>query len=274
MTEPPINDRLLRVLAYLELVEKGGGTVSTRQIDMFAALPIPGQSLDYSAGLHTTSLMISVGLAGNPMSSYMRSVGWITEGNDSPKLTDLGRAVAAATRADAATDEPTGVVILSPDDPLNLGTLTGAIGNARAGMLVDPYFTDSLFQWLIGSTSINRLLLCRQPSKREALGLYAGGARRVNRSLDVRCLPPNELHDRYLVYETGDVSMIGASLNGLHRNFTAIVPVPAPGDDAIRDYVNAKWEEADRIEPVDDIKTPGPGTETESVPAEPDSSPG
>lgn len=45
--------------------------------------------------------------------------------------------------------------------------------------------------------------------------------------------------------------MIGASLNGLHRNFTALVRLPDPAAGAIRARVEEDWNRAARVEPQD-----------------------
>lgn len=117
-------------------------------------------------------------------------------------------------------------------------------------MLVDPYFSDDLFEWLYSSTSLSRVLLCRRPENLTVLSLFLGGVERAGaRALEVRYLEPRELHDRYLVGRDGAVSMIGASLNGLHRNFTAIVRLPDPAGEAIRARVEEDWSRAARVEP-------------------------
>lgn len=63
------------------------------------------------------------------------------------------------------------MVILSPDNPLNLGVLTREIVAAREGMLVDQYFDDQRVGWLADATSIARVLMSRSPDKGKSLAL-------------------------------------------------------------------------------------------------------
>lgn len=253
----PIPEHLLRVLRYIDLVEHGGGHLTDRDIDVFSIAEVPesGAAGYFGNGL-SARLSTYALLSGSGVSDYMRAVGWLTD--MPPRLTSAGRAIVAAAQEsqDRAADDAAGLAVLSPTDPLNLASLTRSIASARGGTLVDPYFTDDLFPWLIEATSIARVLLCREKAKRSVLGFYSGGAATSGRPLEIRCLGPRELHDRYLIAEDESVSMIGASLNGLHRNFTAIVPIPDPAATAVREYVRERWEEADPIEPRTELAQP------------------
>lgn len=247
--------------------------MSSRQLNEFIEVDAPeiGKARLLAAGLsyQIQSLMRSAYEYKEAHVDYLKRMGWVIDENGC-RLTRLGRAIVAASEAEAAeTETSDGIVILSPDDPLNLGVLTAEVSAARAGLLVDPYFDDSLIDWLARSTSIARVLMCRKPDRCDALELYLGGLERTGRSVEFRILEPRRLHDRYLIGEDGKVSMIGASLNGLHRNFTAIIEVPAPGADAIRAEVEARWNEASPVEPVADIRRPipEPGTATQ-IPAD------
>ena len=238
---------LVRALRYVGMLNNGGSGVADAHLDAWIALTPPGEipilgATSLSSGIERL-LMQSRQYGG-----YLRSVGWA---DGSPLwLTDAGRAIVRAHEqaAPEATDAPEGLVILSPENPLNLVTLTGAVAAAKAGMLVDPYFKDDLFPWLMDATSIDRVLLCRAASERTVLELIAGAAEAQGRALEIRCLPPRAQHDRYLMAEDGAVSTIGASLNGLHKHFTTIAPVPEPGAAAVRTFLDAQWEAAEVVQ--------------------------
>lgn len=277
--EPILHPAYLRALRYVALVERGGAAVSSRQLNEFIEVDAPeiGKARLLGAGLsyQLQSLMRSAYQYGEAHVDYLKRMGWVSDENGC-RLTRVGRAIVAASEGEATgTETSDGIVILSPDDPLNLGALTADVSAGRAGLLVDPYFDDSLVDWLARSTSIARVLMCRREDKCDALKFYLGGLERTGRSVEFRILEPRRLHDRYLIGEDGKVSMIGASLNGLHRNFTAIIEVPSPGAEAIRAEVEARWNEASPVEPVADIRRPipEPGTATEiQIDSPPDAS--
>lgn len=283
VTDELISDDLLQTLRYLRMVNDGGAAVERHDLDAWAHLPPPSS---HTAGGLGYGLIYS--LDRRDYAEYLLGVGWAA-GNPM-RITAVGRAVLKSHDGAHAggPDNERALVILSPSDPLNLVALTSAVAAAKAGTLVDPYFSDDLFAWLLEATSIERVLLCRSDDKRATLRLVAGAAERAGRSLEIRCLPRRDLHDRFLLSEAGSVSSIGSSFNGVNRNFTTIAPMPEPAAQAIRDYVDARWEEAARIEPQPELRVVEPtqaagttamhkparsGTDTAAARAEPGSSP-
>lgn len=239
--------------------------MTDRQINTYADTEPPKQQARSYAELlnvsSASSLFAAFGVNYAPqadLAGYFAQVGWIS--NASPrKLTPVGRAVVKAVAAHAEVTVEAAVV-LSPDDPLNLGLLTREIAAAKDGLLVDPYFSDDLFDWLYSSTSLSRVLLCRKPENLTVLGLFLGGLEQAGeRTLEVRHLPLRALHDRYVVGSDGAVSMIGASLNGLHRNFTALVRLPDPAAEAVRSRMEQEWARATKVVPQR-FKNPPPAS--------------
>lgn len=254
----PIDARYVTALRYIHAVDEGGGHLSDQNIDQFIECAAPSMQTLAMGPLAQFGALIRVASTANQHASYMQAVGWINHHSTGPRLTNVGRALVTVIEDNAGSldADPEGVVILSPNDPLNLGVLTREVSAAKEGLLVDAYFSDELVSWLWQSTSINRVLMCRSEEKCADLRLYLGGLERAGRELEFRVLPRGDLHDRYLIGADGKVSMIGASLNGLHRNFTAIVEIPDPGASAIRYQIDAKWHQAKRVEPQQDIRQP------------------
>lgn len=244
-----ISNDLLRALRYLQLVNDAGAGVSGTHLDAWLNVTPPVELSRLDSTIRQFELLIGRDYG---YAEYIDMVGWAQ--GEPMHLTPAGRAIVKAHEGVDETDGQ-GLVILSPQDPLNLVTLTGTIAQAKAGLLVDPYFTDDLFPWLIESTSIARVLLCRDPGKRSSLPLLAGAAVASGRNLSVRCLPARALHDRFLVAEGGAVSTIGASLNGMSRHFTTITRLPEAGEAPVRDFVEEKWRKAQPVEPRTDIRT-------------------
>jgi hypothetical protein len=252
----PIPDHVLRVLRYVALVEDGGARLTTFGIDRYAGQEVPAR-VNLLDRLLASSNWFAMNQMGS-MADYFLRVGWLD-----PKtfgLTSIGRAIVKAT-AERSEEAATSAVILSPSDPLNYAVLTREVAAARSGLLLDPYATFEYLAWLYQSTSIVRLLIGRDENGRRdsenqaSMRLALGGIERAGgRALEVRQLPRDSLHDRVLIGEDDSVSLMGASLNGLHKNFTAIVPLPEPAATALREYVEGLWAKAVRLEPQPDLR--------------------
>lgn len=242
-----VSSDLLRALRYVAMVEEGGGQLDAEALNAWMAAP-SGEGLAKWAR-YEVPLDVLLDFAPG-YAEYMTFVGW-AEINP-VRLTSVGRAVlkaAESTTNSSAGDDPR-VIVLSPDDPMNALKATAAVVGIAEGLLVDPYFGDDLLSWLTEATTITRVLTCRREKDRRSLGMLLEAAASMGRELEIRCLPVKALHDRYLVDAEGAVSMMGASLNGLHANFTVVVPLPEPAAQAVRSYVESKWNEAVRVEPA------------------------
>lgn len=254
----PISDSLLRVLRYVVLVEDGGSRLSERSIDAFAEA-LPPSIIRVPIGATVLPSVSMLNVLHDPADStvaYMKKVGWVlTDPTHHVVVTEVGRAVVKAT-TDRGSDNDEGVVIFSPDDPLNYAKLTRAFVDAGAGMLVDPYFMDAQIDWLYRDTGIEKVLFCRKPVSLGTLELFLGGVQyRGDRTIELRYLPPKSLHDRYVVGADHSVSMLGASLNGLRKNFTALVKLPSSVTKTVRDQIYSSWDQATPIEPIKDIES-------------------
>ena len=276
-SEDVVSSDLLRVLRYIALVDEGGGSLSNSQIDAYAntesvELLTQAQAFPEFGLSAQTWRLLRFGTSSSTraevaeVARYFVKVGWISqrESVGGRRLTSVGRALVKAmtTRKD---DESEVAVVLSPDDPLNVGVLTREMQAAKEGLLVDPYFSDDLFEWLWRSTSLTRVLLCRRPEKLRVLEVLLGGLEQLDdRALEIRYLPPRSLHDRYVIGADQAVSMIGASLNGLHRNFTALVPMPDPSATAVREKMEQHWSKAIPVK-AQQLKTePPPASDDDS----------
>lgn len=264
--DEPITDSLLRVLRYAVLVEDGGSRLTEKLIDAFARTDPPAVG---PVPMTTAALMRSMGMRNKLLGAsvestveYMKTVGWLrVDASREVVVTDVGRAVVRAS-VERNVDSDEGVVIISPDDPLNYAKVTRAFVDAGSGMLVDPYFKDEQLDWLYKDTRIEKILFCRKPDHLGMLELSVGGIRYRggDRDLDLRYLPPKSLHDRYVFGADGSVSMLGCSLNGLRRNFTALIRLPPTATEAVRAEIEPLWEKATPIEAregIDSMSDPG-----------------
>ncbi|WP_282947153.1 hypothetical protein [Cellulomonas endometrii] len=245
-----ITNDLLHALRYLQMVNDAGAGVPAAHLDAWLNVTPPAELSRLDALTRQFEQLIG---RDHGYAEYIELVGWAD--GDPMRITATGRAVVKAHEGNEGVQDEA-LVILSPQNPMNLVTLTSTIAKAQAGMLVDPYFKDDLFQWLMESTSIRRVLVCREPADRSVLPMIAGAASLISRDLEIRCLPLRAVHDRFLVTQDGAIFTIGSSLNGLQRHFTTITRLPDPGTDTVREYLEKQWDAADPVVPKTTLSSP------------------
>jgi len=257
MAESPIPAHLLRVLRYVQAVNRGGARPRLHDVDAFAVLSPPSAELAEPWALRGP--IMSAFLEREPVSAYMKSVGWLNE-DDGLVLSATGSALLAGVLDDDSlvSDELT-AVILSPEDPMRYELLTREVGRAGAGLLVDPYLKPGHIDWLSSATTIKRVLVGgKRPQEKDnaILPLALGRALSQGRTPpEVRISRAASLHDRVLLFEDGSVSLLGSSLTGISMHVTAIVKLPAEAGDAYRTHVESLWDGALPVEPRDGIVT-------------------
>jgi hypothetical protein len=69
-----------------------------------------------------------------------------------------------------------------------------------------------------------------------------------------------DVHDRFVVPESGSVDQMGTSLSGLGKKLTVTAPIATPAADSIRSEVERAWGEALRFqEAVKKTSSPSDG---------------
>lgn len=258
MSIDPIPGHLTRALAYVHLANLGGGYPTTQDLDAFATSTVPRNSGDSDMlrdSLMTMSLLRDwVGPKPDPVADYMLDLGWLRPASGGLRLTDLGLGVLRGSQAAESEDAHRSLnVVLSPDDPLQYATLTRAISEAGAGLLVDPYFKPDMLEWLSSSTNITRVLLkssgrSRDNGEDRLFPILLGAANEVAQ-IEVRRTGSGSLHDRGVIHENGQVSLLGTSLTGVGKHLTAIVHLPSTAAEPWRVHMESLWEGATPIEP-------------------------
>jgi hypothetical protein len=185
--------------------------------------------------------------------THLQELEWIEGKPDAIAITDLGRALlATAERADDTEEGST--VVLDSNDQFAYAKLIGHLNQAGEGLLVDPYFRLAQLMTVIEGTTISRVLISKQHnnSSRDRAELrVALASPLLSRSVEVRASDDNAVHDRLIISQNGDVSLLGASLNSVGRVNTVIIPVPAEGAAALRDQAERLWDKAELVRPVE-----------------------
>ena len=147
-------------------------------------------------------------------------------------MTRLGNAMAASFGGGAiiASAKPDSTVldladaVLEPGDSDAFERFARIVAELGPATLCDPYFKASSISWVLRSTQINRVLLTKSGARRERVPIaarLAGGD--ADGKLEVRVTDADDAHDRALVAASGDVWLLGTSLNGVGRHLSALV---------------------------------------------------
>ncbi|MYR36533.1 hypothetical protein GTX14_05990 [Streptomyces sp. SID4944] len=254
-----ISDHVLRTLWYIDLLAGQGHPLPQKSIDEYAQR-VPPRDVRRDSLFGGLSRVLDesgrVLRKPDPVASYLMAVGWFEPFQEGVRLTKIGRAVLTASGHEAAqleaTDPEVADVALDPQDPLVYVQLTRRLQKAGAGLLVDAYFKAESLVWLIESTNLRRVLISSRHAKSEkdrktiavALATIPNGS-----DVEVRHTHDPSLHDRCVVSASGNVQLLGSSVNGVGKHLTAVI-TPSMDISAIyrRKYEDL-WQGAETVEP-------------------------
>ena len=232
-----LSDDLLRTLAFIDQAERGGARPSAVDVGAYYWCPEPEASFDL-LGTHVARL----GRGPFDVVEWMDEVGLIyfDDPNDPMPgvgLTLLGRAMLRGAVTDSAA------LMLSPKDPLAYPKLVARL--SEPGTLVaDPYIRLQQLHDLLAQTRVSRILMSSIKVEESELAGCAALLRGLEGEAEVRVSSSRDWHDRYLTSEDA-VAQLGASINGLSKNVTALLPVTDSNvAQSIRAYVEELWRDA------------------------------
>ncbi|MEE6286584.1 hypothetical protein V2J52_02825 [Georgenia sp. MJ173] len=273
MSFQPISERLVRALSYVNIANRGGSGPTPDELIAFVDNPRSSLSQTLRGSMQRMIAELAGEAPVDDVPTRMSGLGWARQdAGQRLTLTDLGRAVLRGLRLEETEQVESEAVIIGPDNPLQYAMLTRVVAEAGAGLLCDPYFKPDMLQWLSSSTSISRVLVTRPRPKKEReeqdqlfpifLGAYSQAGR-----IEIRITEDKSFHDRGLVHENGDVSLLGTSLTGIGTHLTAVVPLPDVAGRPWREHAERVWGEATPVVPTVNLRAELPAT-----PGEPETS--
>jgi hypothetical protein len=226
-----------RALAYVAAVSRQGYPLSRKEFELYASRPGRGR-----IGIGMTARSLSDLVQGLPEStlSYVRHMRWVRISDDDVvSISRLGTAVLAAM--DEADIEPEASVIVAPsEDVLAYAKIIGMVADRGRALLVDPYFRLESYSHVVHYTSVTRLLVGPRADCEELAVALEALPR--ERELDVRV--SSDVHDRFVIPDSGPIDHIGTSLSGLGHRLTVTAPIAMPAADAVRAEVEKVWAAA------------------------------
>lgn len=248
-----VPDHVWRAVRYLALLNANGVEPTDDDLDAFALAPQPLENVDL---LRVDSLTFRFQRR-KPVATYLRRIGWTTHGAKGVRLTQLGGAMAASFGSKSAkASQPDSTVldladaVLEPGDPDAFERFARIVAELGTATLCDPYFKASSITWVLRSTQINRVLLTKSGARQERIPIAARLAGSdVDGKLEVRVTEANDVHDRALVATSGDVWLLGTSLNGVGRHLSSLVRPDPECWPIYRQRIEGWWKAASPIEP-------------------------
>ena len=236
----PLEDDVLLALAFIRQGERGGQTPDAESVEAFARSPRPQPSGDFLS--HLSSLMSPWG--GPPRYlAWMEDVGLVASSSSGRvRLTPLGEAMLRGAPEFEST-----AIVLDPDDALSYPQLVTELSNDDSVLIADPYIRLGELHQIVADTLITRVLTSQRATGSGHLQGMTALVKGADREVEVRVSTDESWHDRYVVRDV-DVLQLGASINGLKKNFTALLPVTSEAVSAsIRAFVEDLWSNASPI---------------------------
>ena len=179
---------------------------------------------------------------------HLLRLGWLELASlgDGLVVTALGRALLREVDDDDA-DQST-VTLLASDSPLAYPQLIGHIAESGEAFVIDAYIGLQQFNDLMINTSTKRVLIGPNVKAGDIAGIATMMATNPGR-IEVRQATARVLHDRFIIGDLG-VHTIGASLNGVGKTTTVLMPMPDMVSDQIKVEAESWWLAAQAVAPM------------------------
>lgn len=181
-------------------------------------------------------------------------IGWVVTDRpqdrapDSPViLTRLGRAVLRDAEVRDAGEEEELTIVLDPEDPFAYARVIGRIADLGPGLLVDPFFGLEQLGPIAFRTSITRVIT-GTAKKIDIAGLSTAlETTAFDRDFEIRVVDQSEIHDRYIISDSGRTHFIGTSLSGVGNKPSAMGEIHGQAAVAIRELHEELWDAANEL---------------------------
>lgn len=244
----PLDDDVLRVLAFIDQAERGGAAPTVYDIDAFGSHPKPPRTPNpfQLAAMSSMRRMFADTGRLEGVSRWLEETGMISirRPDGEVRLTPLGRAMTRSARLGESD-----TVLLDPNDELSYPQLARALSTSEDFLFADPYVRLEQVHQLLAHTRVARILTSEKAvDDGELEGIRALVSGQTDRTVEVRVSSNESFHDRYAMEPNGRVFMLGASLNGLQKNVTVLAPLTDPDiGRAVIDHHEQLWQEAEPV---------------------------
>jgi hypothetical protein len=137
-------------------------------------------------------------------------------------------------------------VTVDPSDKMAFARLLNQFNN----LLIDPYLKLEQFLEVADSTPVARVLTSsRAFGNDQQRRLYQRALGAAEGAIEVRHI--DKLHDRHYIPETGNIWMLGVSLNGVAKNISVLTRLGDESSNALRAAYEKYWSDAAILAPAE-----------------------
>jgi hypothetical protein len=251
-----VEDRARLVLEYIAMLQRQGYRPAVAEVDAYAARPHrkdpTRQSIAASIGtMMEAALSGPIVESGETYLDYMKRLRWVKVSQGTVALTPLALAMLRDLNSPKVDPEAQSYVevTVDPSDKMSFARLLNQFNNLGPGLLVDPYLRLEQFLEVADATPVTRVLTSSRafgtdPQRR----LYQRALSAADGKIQVRHI--DKLHDRHYIPETGNIWMLGVSLNGVAKNISVLTQLGHESSNVLRDAYEGYWRDSLVLEPT------------------------
>lgn len=267
-----VSKRTHQVLSYIAALDSPDVLIPVESVNEYGANPnIHVDKGDWWDTANTLSGLarrqrafdLGFGIQEN-YSDFLARFGWIEiQGGSIVRITELGKALLRHLNKPVidTTSNDLVEVVTDPDNPFAYADALDAVTSAENSLLVDPYLRLDELRDIADFRVITRVLIGHKLKLKDYTLMSHGLAGLLNAGNEIEIRKSTALHDRYLIPPTGNVVMLGSSLNGIQKNICTFTTLGTRSSEALRSLHEEIWNEAERIEPTTSQQR-GPAEET------------
>lgn len=223
-----------RVLDYIGRVCEVGYSPTLRQVQAYARNPFRAAWMKIASGEFLQTDLVD----------WLHDNEWIDiDESERVSLTELGQCALRALRRAQGQAPADSIVVFREGGPFNYAEFLTRLAEYGEFMLVDPYFRElEHLEDILKRTQCSRILISTKLKKPQRDGLVLALREPIASHLEIREVP--EVHDRFVIPESGGVATLGTSLTGLDKHFSVMCKLEDPFGEMIRRWHRTKWSEA------------------------------
>lgn len=237
-----LNDAAHRALLFVDLLEKNGAPPTPDKVDEMggAGHLLWGKDvLGYEWWSEEDR---------ETYPDYLSRIGLVTVVDQVVRTTAQGRAILHHLSSAGAQDELIEMVI-DPTDPFAYSKVLTRLAAFGPSMLIDPYCRHEQIWDILGFDGITRVLTGPERSSRNMHASIASALHKLGTDRRIEVRWSAETHDRYLIPKSGNVVMLGMSLNGAGRKIGTIASLSSSASQVLRQQHEELWRASTPIPP-------------------------
>lgn len=249
------------VLTYIAAVENRGGKLSMEALnsygnqperiifnDMYAAQAGRG----VLAAAQISSENDEPWISDEAFDRFFSRLHWIEIRDDTVHLTQLGRAVLEEANSANLESDSAIEVLIDPSNQFAYAQVTNKIAQVGESLVVDPYLNAETAIDLGQMETVKRVLTGDRSIKK-LRGRFSI-IMRARPDFEIRYMEQKLLHDRYVISDTGTVTVLGSSLNSIAHRHGVITPLDKVGSKFISEAYEELWRHACSLKEVSESK--------------------